>query len=87
METAFPRYRNRERWKTLYRAAILETDKKMVAQRMPAAEAAVLARGPELFYTPRTAEELEALDDALYASGAFKSACRIITDEGLDIIH
>jgi hypothetical protein len=87
METAFPRCRAREGWKTLYRAAILEKDIKMVAQRVSAAEAAVLARGRELFYTPATAEELEALEDALYALRAFKTAWRHTADDGPDTIH
>lgn len=85
METAFPRCRDREGWKTLYRAAILEKDKKMVAQRISVAEAAVLARGRELFYTSGTAEEVEALEDALYALRAFKNSWRYGENETEDI--
>jgi hypothetical protein len=61
-------------WKTLYRAAILETNKSVIPQKVSAAEQAVLARGRELFYAPRTGEEKEALEDALYALRAFKTA-------------
>ena len=69
----FPR---QNRWKTLYRSAILETDKKLLPQRVSEAEEAVKARGREIFYgngTPEE-EEKEALEDALYALHAFKTA-------------
>jgi hypothetical protein len=59
----------------------------MVAQRVSAAEAAVLARGRELFYTPGTAEEMEALEDALYALRAFKNACQHTDEQAPDILH
>lgn len=61
-------------WKILYRAAILETDQTVVAQRVSAAEEAVIARGRELFYGSSTPEEKEALEDALYALRAYRSA-------------
>jgi hypothetical protein len=64
-------------WKTLYRAAILETDKKVIPRKVSEAELAVLARGRELFYgggTSGTSEEQECLEDALYALRAFRSA-------------
>lgn len=85
MQTAFPRCWDPEGWKTLYRAAILEKDKKMVAQRISAAKAAVLACGRELFYTPGTAEEVEALEDALYALRAFKSSWRYSENMAEDV--
>lgn len=87
METAFPQCRDREGWKVLYRAAILEKDKRMVAQRVSAAEAAVLARGRELFYASGTAEELEALEDALYALRAFRTSWQHTSDGKPDIRH
>jgi hypothetical protein len=62
------------RWKTLYRAAILETNKGLLPQRVSEAEEAVKARGREIFYGNGTAEEEEALDDALYALHAFRTA-------------
>jgi hypothetical protein len=78
--TAFPPCPNRN-WRTLYRAAILETNKSVLPQRVSEAELAVRARGREIFYgegTPgegnRTSEEKEALEDALYALRAFKTA-------------
>jgi hypothetical protein len=61
-------------WKTLYRAAILETNKCVVPDRVWKAEEAVLAREREIFYGHGTAEEEEALEDALYALRAFRTA-------------
>ena len=63
-------------WKTLYRAAILETNKRVLPQRVSEAEEAVRARGREIFYGEGngTSEEKEALDDALYALRAFRTA-------------
>lgn len=79
MTTAVPPCLNR--WKTLYRAAILETNKKVLPQRVSEAEEAVRARGRELFYGSGTreegdgtSEEEEALDDALYALRALRTA-------------
>ena len=61
-------------WKALYRAAILETDKSVIEQRVSEAEEAVLARGREVFYSYATIEEKAELEDALYALRAFRSA-------------
>jgi hypothetical protein len=61
-------------WKTLYRAAILETNKGVIPQKVSEAERAVLARGRELFCSAGTHEERESLEDALYALRAFRSA-------------
>ncbi len=63
-------------WKSLYRAAILETDRSLVAQRVSDAEQAVLARGRQLFHGAATPEEQEALEDALYALRAFRTALK-----------
>lgn len=65
---------NRSDWKTLYRVAILETDKRVLPQRVSEAEDAAKARGREIFYADGTDEEKEALDDALYALRAFRTA-------------
>ena len=63
------------RWKTLYQAAILETNKGLLPQRVSEAEEAVKARGRELFYGDGTPEkEAEALEDALYTLRAFRTA-------------
>ena len=61
-------------WKFLYRAAILETNKSVIPQRIAEAEKAVLARRREVFYDHGTAEEGEALEDALYTLHAFRTA-------------
>ena len=61
-------------WKALYRAAILETNKNAIQQRVSEAESAVLARGRELFYSGGTHEEQESLEDALYALRAYRTA-------------
>lgn len=74
MTTAFSPCLKRTDWKPLYKAAILETDKNVLPQRVSVAEAAVIARRREIFYADGTAEEKEALEDALYALHAFKTA-------------
>jgi hypothetical protein len=61
-------------WRTLYRSAILETNKSVLPQRVSEAEEAVVARGREVFYGHVSLEEKEALEDALYALHAFKTA-------------
>jgi len=73
MSTAFPPRPSHADWKTLYRAAILEPDKSVVRQKVSKAEAAVLARGRELFYSG-TKEETESLEEALYLLRAYRSA-------------
>jgi hypothetical protein len=67
-------------WKTLYQAAILETNKGLLPQRVSEAEEAVNARGREIFHGNGTPEEreAEALEDALYtlrALGIDKQWC------------
>jgi len=76
MNTALPPCPNRPDWRTLYRAAILETDKSILPQRLSQAEEAVVDRRREISYDHRTPEEeeKEALEDALYALRAFRSA-------------
>ena len=74
MTTAFSLCLKRTDWRPLYRTAILETNKKVLPQRVSEAEAAVMARGQEVFYGDGTPEEKEALEDALYALRAFKTA-------------
>ena len=64
------------RWKALYRAAIVETNKGLLPQRVSEAEEAVKARGQEIFHGNGTPEEKEAevLEDALYTLRAFRTA-------------
>ena len=61
-------------WRCLYTAAILETDKSVMAMRVSEAEKAILDRGREAFYCPATPDEKEALDDALYILRALRTA-------------
>jgi hypothetical protein len=84
MKTAFSPRPHHGDWKTLYRAAILETDKNIIPQRVADAEQAVLVRGRELFYLGGTREEQEVLEDALYALRAFKSAAEHTEAESFD---
>ncbi|HTS04751.1 MAG TPA: hypothetical protein VMP68_04145 [Candidatus Eisenbacteria bacterium] len=74
MKTASSLPSKRTDWKVLYRAAILETNKSVIAQRLAEAQEAVLARGREVFYGSGSPEEKEALEDALYALRAFRTA-------------
>jgi len=75
MTTTFPSPKH-PHWKILYRAAILETNKSVLPQRVSEAEEAVILRGQELFYGNPDPDEVEALDDALYALSALKTACQ-----------
>lgn len=74
MTKAFPPCLKSPDWRALYRSAILETNKEVLSQRVVEAEAAVIARAREIFYADGTAEEKEALEDALYALYAFKTS-------------
>jgi hypothetical protein len=74
MTTAFPPCLQRIDWRPLYRAAILETNNRVLPQRVSEAEAAVIARRREIFYSDGSPEEKEALEDALYALHAFTTA-------------
>lgn len=67
-------------WKSLYRAAILETNKNAIQQKISEAESAALVRGRELFYGGGTGEEKESLEDALYALRAFRNALEHIEE-------
>jgi hypothetical protein len=61
-------------WHTLYHAALFETDRGMVPQRIADAEKAILDRIKELFMveTDHIEEDL-VLDDALYALRALRN--------------
>jgi hypothetical protein len=77
MNPGLPTFPNRPDWRTLYRAAILETNKSVLPQRVSEAEEAVITRGREIFYDPATLDEFdekEALEDALYALRAYKTS-------------
>jgi len=61
-------------WKALYRAAVHETERGLILQRVSTAETAALTRQRELFDLGGNCEERESLDDALYVLHAFRTA-------------
>jgi len=61
-------------WKTLYRAAIFETDEATIPGKAAIAEDAVLARGREIFYQGGCSEEKDALEIALQSICALRAA-------------
>ena len=67
-------------WRDLYRAALLELDPSKLAQRVAEAEAVVAARANQLFQDgDGNGEESEALNDALCALRALRSASKFNT--------
>jgi hypothetical protein len=67
-------------WRDLYRAALLELDQTKFAQRVAEAEAVVSARVNQLFQDgDGNGEESEALNDAMYALRALRSASKFNT--------
>jgi len=74
MSTAFPPRPVHADWKSLYRAAVLETDRILSREKVGEAERAVLARARELFYNGGTSEEKESVEDALYLLRAYRNA-------------
>jgi hypothetical protein len=61
-------------WRGLYSAALFETDKNRIPDRIADAEKAIVARARELFSAcADTIEEDQALDDALYALRALQN--------------
>jgi hypothetical protein len=62
----------------LYTAALFETDKNRIPERIAEAQKAIMARARELFSASSdTIEEDQALDDALYALKALQSCLEI----------
>jgi hypothetical protein len=74
MEAPFPQCAISTDWKSLYRAAVFETNRGINPRLVAQAEKAVVARARELFYNHGSLEEKEALEDALYALHALKTA-------------
>lgn len=65
---------SRDAWHTLYQAALFETDRNVLPQRISEAEKAIRNRVKELFVTPGDhIEEDQVLEDALYALGALRN--------------
>lgn len=67
-------------WRQLYQAALFETDRDKLPERIAVAQAAIIARARELFATPTdNIEEDQALDDALYALNALRNCLALPT--------
>jgi len=61
-------------WHVLYHAALFETDRSQLAQRIAEADKAILARVDELFIMKSDYVEADQiLDDALYALRALRN--------------
>jgi hypothetical protein len=61
-------------WRDLYRAALFETDRSRIPQRITEAEVAIMARVKELFVIGGDyVDEHQILDDALYALRALRT--------------
>ena len=64
-----------QNWRSLYRAAIFEKNRKLLPQRISDAEKAIISRGRELLWYSGTIEEKDEIEDALYALRAYRTAC------------
>jgi hypothetical protein len=65
-------------WRDLYTAALFETDRSRVSERIADAKVAITARARELFSAGNdTIEEDQALDDALYALHALQNCLQL----------
>ena len=64
-------------WAQFYKAALFELDANKVSHRIADAETALVTRARELFHSAGdNIEEEQALDDAMYALHAFRSALK-----------
>jgi hypothetical protein len=71
-------------WKNTYTAALLESDRGKVHDRIMIAENEIVKRARLLFELPGdNSDEAEALDDALYMLRALKSCLKLQTVERL----
>ena len=78
MTNGIPSPRNMPNWRTLYTAALFETDRDRIPARITEAQQAIVARARELFSVGTdTIEEDQALDDALYALRALQSCLNV----------
>ena len=64
-------------WKDLYQAAMVESDVNKLPDRIADAEAAIVLRARQLFYTSgESSEEQESLDDAMCILHALRSSLK-----------
>lgn len=69
-------------WRDLYSLALFETDKRELPSRIAEAEQALRIRAKELFSTGSDSdEEVQAVDDALYALQALRNCMEFRTME------
>ena len=77
METSHFIFPETRHWREFYKSAILEVDLNKLPERIAEAEKALVERARELFQKPGdNIEEKQALDDAMYALHALRSACK-----------
>jgi hypothetical protein len=64
-------------WRQFYKAALFELDADKVSDRIAEAETALVTRAHELFHSAGdNIEEEQAVDDAMYAMHALRSALK-----------
>ena len=69
-------------WAQFYKAALFESDSDKVSDRIAEAEAALVTRARELFHSAGdNIEEEQAVDDAMYALHALRSALKCRPNE------
>jgi hypothetical protein len=74
MNGATVSFSDSSRWSELYAAALSETDRSRLGERISEAKKAIVARAGELFNTTTdNIEEVQALEDALYALRALQT--------------
>ena len=69
-------------WRELYRSALFEADRQRIPSRIDEAERAIRLRATELLAVDGDhGEEAQAVEDALYALRALRSALELKTHE------
>lgn len=69
-------------WRTLYKAALVETDAQKQQLRIEEARRALILRSRELFSTsPNYDGESEAIDDAMYLLKALETCLKLKTKD------
>ena len=82
MNTGILRTPYKRVWPQFYKAALFELDANKVSARIAEAETALVTRARELFYSAEdNIEEEQAVDDAMYALHAFRSALKCRPNE------